>query len=224
MTRAGLVWRLRTRQKSLLIGIITSVLAGCAVVPDQGPVSMGEARLYVVARGWHTDLGFLAKELSGPLTSLEQGFPGVRYLVFGFGERAYYMGRSEGSGEMLAALFPSKSAILLTALTAPPTQAFPNHDVVVLQLPPAALERIEARLWDELETSPDGAAVRLADGQYLGSAFYASSEIYDGLHTCNTWTALLLRQGGFPVNPHVLFADQVMRQVHAIAAWQAGQR
>ncbi len=62
---------------------------------------------------------------------------------------------------------------------------------------------------------------RLADGPYLGSAFYASNETYDGFHTCNTWTALLLRQAGFPMNPHVLFADQVMRQVHAMAARQA---
>ena len=37
---------------------------------------------------------------------------------------------------MLAALLPSKSAILMTALNAPPTEAFADHDVVVLHLPP----------------------------------------------------------------------------------------
>jgi Protein of unknown function (DUF2459) len=144
--------------------------------------------------------------------------------VFGFGERAYYMGRAEGSGEMLAALLPSKSAILLTALTASPAEAFPNHEVVFLHLPPDHLARISARLWDDLDKSPDGAAVRLADGPYLGSVFYASKETYDAFHTCNTWTALLLRSAGFPVNPHVLFADEVMRQVRSIAARQATDR
>jgi uncharacterized protein (TIGR02117 family) len=224
VTRAGLVRRLRTGQNLLLTGILAGWLAGCAAAPDQGPIPVGDAKLYVVARGWHTDLGFPVEELTGPLTSLEGGFPGVRYLVFGFGERAYYMGRNEGSGEMLAALFPSKSAILLTALTASPTQAFPGHEVVVLQLSPPDLARTEARLWDDLEKSADGSAVRLADGPYLGSAFYAANETYDGFHTCNTWTALLLRQAGFPMNAHLLFADQVMRQVRAIAAQQAGQK
>lgn len=223
MTRVGLVRRLRATQ-SLLLGILAGWLAGCAAVPDRDPVPVGEAKLYVVARGWHTDLGFPVQELSGPLTSLEQGFPGVLYLVFGFGERAYYMGRNEGSGEMLGALFPSKSAILLTALNASPTKAFPDHEVIVLRLSPADLARIEARLWDNLEKSADGHAIRLADGPYLGSAFYASNPTYDAFHTCNTWTALLLRQAGFPINPHVLFADQVMRQVRAIVVRQAGQK
>jgi hypothetical protein len=217
-------WGLCATQKPLLVGICYGWLTACAVAPEPGPVPMGEATLYVVARGWHTDLGFPADELSGPLTALEQGFPGVRYLVFGFGERAYYIGRNGGSGEMLAALFPSKSAILLTALTAPPTQAFPGHEVVVLRLSQADLTGIAAQVWDELEKSGDGSAIRLADGPYLGSAFYASNETYDGFHTCNTWTALRLRQAGFPVNPHVLFADQVMRQVRAIALRQVGQR
>jgi uncharacterized protein (TIGR02117 family) len=199
--------------RAVLLAVLVGWLAGCAVAPAKGPMPEGDAKLYVVARGWHTDLGFPVQELSGPLTSLEQGFPGVRYLVFGFGERAYYMGRTEGSGEMLAALFPSKAAILLTALTAAPTQAFPDHEVVVLRLSPADLARVETRLWDDLEKSTTGAAVRLADGPYVGSAFYASTATYDGFHTCNTWTALLLRQGGFPINTHVLLADQVMRQV-----------
>jgi hypothetical protein len=92
--------------------------------------------------------------------------------------------------------------------------------VVLLRLSPADLAGVVARLWDDLEKSADGSAVRLADGPYLGSAFYASSETYDGFHTCNTWTALLLREAGFPVNAHVLFADQVMRQVRAIAVRQ----
>lgn len=210
--------------RALLIGVLAGWLSGCAAVPDQGPVPVGEATLYVVARGWHTDLGFPVDEVSGPLASLEQGFPGVRYLVFGFGERQYYMGRQTGAGEMLAALFPSKSAILMTALTAAPPEAFPDQEVVILRLPPGNVAHLVALLWHDLEKSPDGEAVRLADGPYLGSAFYASTETYDAFHTCNTWTALRLRRAGLPVDPHVLFADQLMEQVRAIAARQAALR
>jgi uncharacterized protein (TIGR02117 family) len=193
------------------------LFTGCATVPPE-PLPAGNAVLYVIERGWHTDIGLPVDEVTGPLASLEAEFPGVRFMVFGFGERAYYMSRRTGSGEMLTALLPSPSAILLTALNAAPTVAFPDHRVVLLRLPQSGVDRIAARIWDSLEKSFDGTAHRLAIGPYPGSVFYASRETYDGLNTCNTWTAALLRQGGLPLDPSgVLFAGQVMRQVARIA-------
>jgi uncharacterized protein (TIGR02117 family) len=207
--------------RALVAALLAGWLAGCAIAPMAGPVPHGEATVYVVGRGWHTDIGLPVDEVTGPLASLEGDFPGVRFMVFGFGEREFYMERGAGSGEMLAALLPSKSAILMTALNAPPTEAFAGHHVVVLHLPPSDVARIVARLWVGLEKHADGSAVRLADGPYLGSMFYASTETYDGFHTCNTWTALVLHDGGLPINTQVLFAGQVMQQVSRIAALQA---
>jgi hypothetical protein len=210
--------------KALLIGAFAGWLSGCAIMPTRGPIPVGEATLYVVERGWHTDIGLSVEEVSRPLASLEEGFPGMRFMVFGFGERAYYMGQNSGSAEMLTALLPSESAILMTALNASPIEAFADHKVIILRLPPDDLARVASRLWDDLEKTADGRARRLADGPYVGSVFFASNETYDAFHTCNTWTALLLREAGFPVDPHVLFADQVMRQVRVIATRQATER
>ena len=131
------------------------------------------------------------------------------------------MGRNEGISEMLAALFPRKGAILLTPLRASPSEAFPNQQVVTLHLPKSGVQRIATRLWDDLEKSADDLPVRLGDGPDVGSAFYASSATYNAFHTCNTWTALLLRDAGLPMNTHVLLADEVMQQVARIAAKQA---
>jgi uncharacterized protein (TIGR02117 family) len=208
--------------RAIVAALLAGWLAGCTVMPTDVPVPDGEATIYVVGRGWHTDIGLPVDEVTGQLASLGHDFPGIRFMVFGFGEREFYMARSEGSGEMLAALFPSKSAILMTALRAPPMEAFADHQVVTLRLPPASVERIATTLWQDLEKTPDGSAVRLADGPYVGSAFYAATETYDAFHTCNTWTALVLRDAGIPVDTHVLFAGQVMRQVARLAAAQAG--
>jgi uncharacterized protein (TIGR02117 family) len=205
----------------LVIAALAGWLAGCAVIPMDASVPNGEATIYVVGRGWHTDIGLPVNEMIGPLVSLEHDFPGVRYMVFGFGERQFYMAGDAGSAEMLTALLPSKSAILMTALRAAPTEAFANETVVTLHLPRSGVEQIAARLWDDLEKASDGSVARLADGPYIGSVFYASRETYDAFHTCNTWTALVLRDGGLPINTHVLFAGQVMRQVARIAAVQA---
>jgi uncharacterized protein (TIGR02117 family) len=200
--------------------LLLASLSGCALVPPDAVVPNGPARIYVIGRGWHTDIGLPVDEVSGPLASLESGFPGVRLMVFGFGERAYYMAHEEGSGEMLSALFPSKSAILLTALRASPNEAFADHRVVTLRLTQSGVDRIASEIWQSLEKR-DAAAVRLADGPYAGSVFYASDETYDALYTCNTWTAHLLRDAGFPVDTQVVFAGQVIPQVAQIAEMQS---
>ena len=54
----------------------------------------GDATIYVVGRGWHTDIGLSVDEVTGPLASLERDFPGIRFMVFGFGEREYYMAQT----------------------------------------------------------------------------------------------------------------------------------
>src|SRR5262249_56363104 len=110
--------------------LVAGTIAGCAVAPYDLPVPNGEATVYVVARGWHTDIGLAVNDVTGPLASLEADFPGLRFMVFGFGERQYYMARDAGSGEMLTALFPSKSAILMTALNTAPDIAFADYAVV----------------------------------------------------------------------------------------------
>jgi uncharacterized protein (TIGR02117 family) len=200
-------------------------LCGCVSAPQPAEMpAVGDAVIYIVGRGWHTDIGLPVDEINGPLAGLESDFPGVRFMVFGFGERKYLMTHDGGSGEMLTALFPSKSAVLMTALRAPPTEAFADEQVVTLRLTQDSVNRVAERIWRVLEKTADGSALRLADGPYPGSVFYASNETYDAFHTCNTWTALLLRDGGLPVNPRgVLFVGQVMQQVAAIGAVQARQ-
>jgi len=182
----------------------------------------GNAVIYVVGRGWHTDIGLPVDEVTGPLASLEHDFPGIRFMVFCFGERNYLMARTAGPVEMLSALFPSKSAILMTALHAPPAEAFADEEAVTLRVTREQVDRLAELLWRALEKTADGSAYRLADGPYPGSAFYASNETYHAFYTCNTWTAQLLHDGGLPVDPRgVLFAGQVMRQITRIATMQA---
>jgi Protein of unknown function (DUF2459) len=206
-------------------GLIAGPLCGCSLAPQPAEMPMpGNAVIYVIGRGWHTDIGLPVDEVSGPLAGLADDFPGVRFMVFGFGERNYLMTRDSGSGEMLTALFPSKSAILMTALRKPPTEAFADEQVVTLRLTQDSVDSMAELIWRALEKTPDGSPLRLADGPYPGSLFYASNETYDAFHTCNTWTAVLLRDSGLPVSPRgVLFVGQVMQQVTAIETMQTRQ-
>jgi uncharacterized protein (TIGR02117 family) len=182
----------------------------------------GTAIVYVVGRGWHTDIALPVEEIAGPLASLETNFPGVRVLTFGFGERQFLVTRQKNLGAMLNALLPSQSALLMTALNTSPQAAFGASNVVTLHVSQAGLGRIEASIWREFERSATGQPVLLANGPYPGSVFYAASDTYDGFNTCNTWTADTLRTGGVPMPvTGVLFSGQVMGPARWIEAHQA---
>lgn len=213
MTRTAWAW--------LALAFLPGACAAPAVPLAQlGPP--GNAVVYVIERGWHSDIGLPVGELTGPLTGLAQRFPGVQFLTFGFGERQFLLARRETLGGMLSALLPSRSALLMTVLSATPGAAFGVQHVVVLHVSRDGLARIEAAVWQELETSPAGEPVWLADGPYPGSVFYAALGTYDAFNTCNTWTAEMLRAGGLPVpTAGVLFVGQVMGMARSIAAQQA---
>jgi len=218
-------WARRRPTPTLLASIL--LLSACS--PGDPPVPLLPPRdyalLYVIGRGWHTDIGLPVEEIAGPLAALERPFPGVRFLTFGFGERQFLVTRQVTFGGMLAALLPSSSALLMTALSTTPDAAFDEENVVVLRISRAGLARIEASIWRELELSVAGEPVRLVDGPYPGSAFYAARDTYDGLYTCNTWTAAMMRSAGLPIpTTGVLFAGQVMGMARWIGAQQRSAR
>ena len=140
--------------RTLIVALLTGWLAGCAVAPMAGPVPRGEATVYVVGRGWHTDIGLPVNEVTGPLASLEERLSRRSLHGLRLRRARVLMEGNEGSGEMLAALLPSKSAILMTALNAPPTEAFADHDVVALRLPSSDVAASSTRLWESLEKLP----------------------------------------------------------------------
>jgi len=194
---------------------LTGLIAGCTgPVP---PAAGDDVVIYVIKRDWHTDIGLSAEVIAAPLQSLTAAFPGVRFLTFGFGERQFLVDQDRSAGAMLRALLPSESAVLMTALRAAPGEAFGRANVVALRVSRTGLKAIEDRIWREFELSPAGSPVLLAGGPYPGSVYYAASDIYSGLFTCNTWTADVLQAGGLPVHAFgVLFSGQVMGQAHWI--------
>jgi uncharacterized protein (TIGR02117 family) len=206
---------------SRLLGCLVALtLAGCAAMPSAPHVGAGPAvaTAYVIDRGWHTDIGIAAGDLHNSLPTIEHDFPGARYFVFGFGERAYLLAAHRSILTMIVALLPSPGAILVTALRASPLQAFGSTHVVSLRLSAAETDRLVAFLSNDLDRAGSGQPRRIADGPYPGSAFYAASTTYDAAHTCNTWTIEALEVAGLPLNASgVVFAGQVMHRVRAIS-------
>lgn len=195
-------------------------LIGCASPPPPADLS-GDPKtetIWLIERGWHTDIGIEADKVGPALVDIRKAFPGVRILIFGFGERAYLLHRQHHSGDMVAALFPGPGAILVTALRDRPEAAFPAGDVVALPVSERQLQRLGSFVADSLSRGQDGTHRTIATGPYPGSTFYASTATYSFTFTCNTWSAEGLQTAGLPVRANgVLFAGGVTDQARRIA-------
>jgi uncharacterized protein (TIGR02117 family) len=203
----------------LVLAVVAAILLSDCSAPNPPATAPRDATIYVVGRGWHTDIGLPVEEITAPLSALKAKLPGVRYLVIGFGDRTFLLSRAATPFSMLGALLPGRGALLVTALRATPQEAFGASDVVALRISRADLDHLQARLWREFELASSAMPIVLTDGPYAGSLFYAASAPYSGLYTCNTWTAEMMGAGGLPMPIGVLFAGQVM----GMARWFASQ-
>jgi uncharacterized protein (TIGR02117 family) len=203
-----------------LAGAAALLPAACAwtpVRPYEGTMPPTETA-YVAALGWHTEIGLGTFAITGPLASLERGFPDAHYLMFGWGERDYYMAAEPGSGDLLRALFPGPAVMLVRALDRPPQEIFGAGHVYAVAISARGAARLSAYLWGYLDKDAQDRPRRLGNGFSPASAFYAAAGKYDVGSTCNTWTAEALHVAGLPVNAAgVVFAGQVIDRVRPLA-------
>jgi hypothetical protein len=197
------------------------LLAACSAVsarPDL-PTLARPIPVYVIARDWHTEIGLRAEDLAGPLAELRARFPGARTLLFGFGDRHYLATPDPDFGDMLLAILPSPGALLVSGIATSPEAAFGAPHVVRVMLSDDGVRRAAAYVWNSFAHTGSGTPVAFADGPYPGSLLYAASVTYASTHTCNTWTAEVLAEGGAAVSADgVVVADQVMTRARAAQA------
>jgi hypothetical protein len=203
-----------------IYGAVLPIVSNCRsppAAPSQLPSF--DAGAYLVASGWHTEIALAVRAIGTPLRRLTSDFPGAAYLMFGWGERDYYMADDPSSGDALRALFPGPAVLLVTPLYRPPPDILVDAQVFGLKLSAAALERLADYMWAALDKSADGEPRKVANGRGLGSIFYAATGTYSVNFTCNTWSVEGLRVGGLPVTPSgVIFASQVVDQIQTLSA------
>jgi hypothetical protein len=139
-------------------------------------------------------------------------FGDARYLTFGFGDRRYLLARTSRSVDLIGAVWPGDGLILTTALRASPQAAFGADNIAAIAVSRAQARDAQAFIWQSMRKQ-SGGALLVGAGPYGGSGYYAATERYSGLYTCNSWAAQVLRSAGLPIrNTGVVFAWQLWRQ------------
>lgn len=219
--------RISCRVLSVLLPLLMSVACSVQrtrVAPPAQPPGPRVA-LYVVRRAGHADVGFAMTDLEPPLSSLRAAFPGAHYLLFGFGDRAYWLAGGRGLA-LLEALWPGPGIVLATSLTQAPQAERGADNVVRLEVTVEQARRLQRFVWSSL-TVRDGAPVPVQVGPDAGSWFYATPQRYSLLHTCNTWAAQALKEAGLPIrSAGVELVGQLWRQLRRLQREQssAGQQ
>lgn len=202
---------MKNAHRAILLALL--VLAACSdpPPPDPGPPV---ATIYVVERGWHTDIGLRAGSALGPLLPFEREFPGARFFVFGFGARGYLEAREKTPGLLLRTLFPGQGMMLVTALNTTPAIAFAAQRVIDIQISRAALARLTRFVAGSVAWGADGRPRLVGPASDDEGLYYVSTDRYGLFDTCNTWTARALRAAGEPVASFgVIAASQIIDQL-----------
>jgi hypothetical protein len=208
---------LRRKQFAALLLLIG--FGGCASTPPAcrpRPAPPTDA-VYLVQHGWHTDLAIPSRVLRGNMRVFRRVFPGLRVLVVGFGKRTFMMAPVTTAGDLVLGPFPGRGSLLFIGLNAAPDVAYDHGQETVLDLPPGGADRLSDFIWGTLEIE-QGAPVRIGNGFFPGSIFYATRTRYAGTNTCNTWTAAALHAAGVQITASgVVFAGQTMRQAERLS-------
>jgi hypothetical protein len=219
----GEIWRRRATLAA--VTLLALAAAGCATPalycrpppPSQGVV-------YVLSRGWHTEIGLAADRLAGPLGIFRTAYPGAQYLMFGYGKRTFLTAPPDNIREYLLGPVPGPAVIEAVALRASPPEAYGTRGMVTLSLPPGGAARLSAFLWQTLAHDSAGHPRLVGPGRFPGSQFYAAVHTYSLAYTCNTWVADALHAAGLPLDADaVVFSGQTMARVEAAAHAQCRQ-
>jgi uncharacterized protein (TIGR02117 family) len=211
-------------------GLCLFLVACASAIPPPSPpqptypTALNAEPIWVFKAGWHTGLILDHRALQGKLAILRAMFPNAEYLIFGWGNRAFYMAPDPASGTALAALFPSKSTILVQPCEASLPACLPKpFRLDELTVPATGMVRIDAYIASSFETDEAGEPLLLGPGPGMDGAFFASGRTYDAFDTCNTWTAQALHQGGLRISSRgVIFASQMWSQIGGVMNGQNG--
>lgn len=209
--------RLRLLVLRLLV-LWLALLTGACAAAEYPDWPLGDRRIMVISTGWHTDIILRAEDIPRETLPEIADFPDARYVMFGWGDRDYYMTPEPGLWITLkAALWPTAAVMHVAGLAEDPQHYFRDPEILVLAVDREVLGSVIAGIAASFARAGDQRASPLGPGLYEDSRFYAATGRFHLFNNCNRWTAQILRRAGLPVSATMVLTEgQVMRQLRRL--------
>ena len=188
----------------ILVIVAALLLAGTLVPrpffaePDSGPASR---RILAIGNPIHTDIAIpldpdvLARFEPLVRAGIKADLPGARYLVFGWGGRAFYIATPTWADLKPGPLFTSLT-LDASVMHVGVAGAIDEAQVRGFNLTDAEFERLLAFIEGSFQTGPDG-PVWIPDSAYGElDGFFEAKGHFTAVLGCNTWAAQALREAG----------------------------
>ena len=179
-------------------------------------------KIYVVKYEWHTGVIFERNEALKFLPSLQDDFSEFKYIEIGWGDKDFYMAEKETFWiTFKAGMFPTKSALHVTALMNNPEKHYKGLEMVIINLSEEDFIRLINYFNRSFALDENKNNIKLKDGLKENSLFYLSKERYHIFKTCNAWIARGLKKAGVPVHPFfALTSKNVMKQLKKVDEYE----
>ena len=189
-------------------------LAGCAVPVLQPCAPTRDTVAWVANYGWHTEIILAASALTGPLAQFHN--PGATAVSFGFGKLDFMTVSSLGVGDFLRGTIPGPATVrAVTLRVAPPLST--GSPMARLPLTDAGLATLQRFLSAAIARGPDGAPIVAAAPPDADTRFYAATQGYSLVYTCNSWVADGLERAGEPMDFGIVFSGGVMASLARVS-------
>ncbi len=192
-----------------VLGVVVLALLLGSVIPRSGVVDASLAssetrEILLLSNPIHTDIALPlddeVREAFADLmpSGLPIGMPGADYLVFGWGGQSFYL-ETPTWGDLKP--LPALRALTLDRSVMHVEVAGPidlGHPAVrMLTVSTEGRRQMIAAIRESFERA-DGLPIMIEGAAYgLDDAFFEARGLFNALAGCNTWTAAMLRRGGF---------------------------
>lgn len=166
----------------------------------------GSVRIFLVTGLLHADIALpVSEELLAAFPDLGEaglplGHPGLHYLGFGWGSRAFYTTAGSYSDITVSATLRAATGDEPVMRVTPMGRLSANEDIVAIDLSTPDYRRLVSAIKASFLTGGDGKAMHLTGASIgPGDAFFLAEGHFNIFNPCNQWVGRMLHSAGIKI-------------------------
>ncbi len=186
--------------------MVGAIVAGTINRDTAGTTTGNDKEIYLLTSLLHADIAIpvdaevLRKFSFLKQSGIEMDHANLRYLVFGWGSRAFYTTAGTYADITFAATVKAITSDTAVMHVVPSGQLAQSENSIPIKISEQGFSRLIHFLRNSFENEADDAPFWLPNESHgYGDVFYLSNGNFNIFNPCNVWTGSALKQAGVPV-------------------------